>query len=243
MLIISKYKDYYDGVVGTTGVDKTIVYNRDSLELKENEYPDNFKRKIYGSYFNNNVTPFVNLCHFSLKKDVKYIAYSHFIVGFCGKLYVGWKMYFLENPKDRFSTLLYHIIYDFNELKKYVKETSYNSNIYDEYISIVNYNAFDLFIKYKTPVFIYDNDYKRTTHAKYTRQNDGMFILNPCLKEYEFYKVFDTYQAFQEIQMFLGGVLGAGEKEIIEVDDKYKIAQHGFDKWSFRKEPNKKNTK
>ena len=41
--------------------------------------------------------------------------------------------------------------------------------------------------------------------------------------------------------MFLGGVLGIGEKEIIEVDDKYKIPQHGFDKWSFRKESVKKN--
>jgi hypothetical protein len=40
--------------------------------------------------------------------------------------------------------------------------------------------------------------------------------------------------------MFMGGVLGAGEKEIVEVEDKYKITQHGFNKWSFRKEPQKK---
>ena len=40
--------------------------------------------------------------------------------------------------------------------------------------------------------------------------------------------------------MFLGGVLGNKEKEIVEVADKYKIAQHGFDKWSFRKEPKNK---
>jgi hypothetical protein len=40
--------------------------------------------------------------------------------------------------------------------------------------------------------------------------------------------------------MFMGGVLGKGEKEIIEVADKYKITQHGFDyKWSFRKKSEK----
>ena len=30
MYIIAKKKDYYDGVVGTMGIDKTIVYNRET---------------------------------------------------------------------------------------------------------------------------------------------------------------------------------------------------------------------
>ena len=73
----------------------------------------------------------------------------------------------------------------------------------------------------------------------YTRTRNIKFFINPNLKNYEFYKIFDTFQAFQEIQMFLGGVLGAGEKNIIEVEDKYKIAGHGFNKWSFRRESKK----
>jgi len=40
--------------------------------------------------------------------------------------------------------------------------------------------------------------------------------------------------------MFMGGVLGSPEKEIVQIEDKYKITQHGFDKWSFRKEPKEK---
>ena len=52
----------------------------------------------------------------------------------------------------------------------------------------------------------------------------------------------DTFTAFQEIQMYISGVLGTGEKEIIEVEDKYKIPQHGFNKWSFRREPTKKKS-
>jgi hypothetical protein len=38
--------------------------------------------------------------------------------------------------------------------------------------------------------------------------------------------------------MFLGGVLGSELKDIVEVADKYKITQHGFDKWSFRRKKN-----
>jgi len=71
-------------------------------------------------------------------------------------------------------------------------------------------------------------------------RNNRKFFINPVLKDYEFYKIFDSYQAFQEIQMFISGVLGSKEKDIIMIEDKYKIASHGFDKWSFRKEPEKK---
>jgi hypothetical protein len=46
--------------------------------------------------------------------------------------------------------------------------------------------------------------------------------------------------AFQEIQMFISGVLGIDENPTVEVSDKDKIISRGFDyKWSFRKEPKK----
>ena len=90
-----------------------------------------------------------------------------------------------------------------------------------------------MFRELNTPVFIYDSERRKP------RTSDALTI-DPILKDYEFYKVVDAFQAFQEISMFIGGVLGRGEKEIIVVEDKYKIAQHGFDKWSFRKEPETK---
>ena len=51
MLIIAKKseKDYYDGVVGTMGIDKTIVYDREIIELEYPKMPKYFKRKnIFG---------------------------------------------------------------------------------------------------------------------------------------------------------------------------------------------------
>jgi len=62
-------------------------------------------------------------------------------------------------------------------------------------------------------------------------------LLNPTLKKYKFYKVVDTYTAFQKISMFISGVLGGTSPPVIEVSNAIKISKHGYDKWSFRKEP------
>ena len=65
-------------------------------------------------------------------------------------------------------------------------------------------------------------------------------MLNPRLKRFEFYKVFDSYGAFQEIHMFLSGVLGNTEKKTVGVSDIHRLEAHGFDrKTSFRKEKQK----
>ena len=116
--------------------------------------------------------------------------------------------------------------------------------MYDNLNYVTSYNAMDWFRNMKAPIFVYDHDFGRTHIDKYVNRNSwkwegnhSKFIITPLLKNYEFYKVFDSFQAFQEVMMFMGGVLGRGEKEIVEVADKYKIGQHGFDKWSFRKMP------
>lgn len=233
MLIISKHKDYYDGVVGTTGIDKTIVYNRKVIEFDKHNIPKPFKNE-FGGYINKNL--FHSLYHFNLNEKYNkiYEDIFYFIVGFCGKLYIGFKLYkklsTYQLGGDKYDV---KIIYDFNEIKKYITTKRYRESIDDIYYNIINYDASDVFREYNAPIFVYDtNDSDEPLHHK-----GDTLIINPTLKTYEFYKVFDTFQTFQEIQMYISGVLGTSEKEIIEVEDKYKIIQHGFDKWSFRKEP------
>jgi hypothetical protein len=52
----------------------------------------------------------------------------------------------------------------------------------------------------------------------------------------DFAKAVDPYGAFQEISMWKGGVIPAdGNPVVTIVDDKVKIAKHGFDAGSFRK--------
>lgn len=58
---------------------------------------------------------------------------------------------------------------------------------------------------------------------------------NPELKTLKFYQVFDAYSAFQELEMYLGGVLAHREAPMPDFDDVLKAQQKGFDKHSFRR--------
>ena len=232
MYIIAKNKDYYDGVVGSVGMDKTLVYEREVIEITENpKMPKPFKHKRF-SWDDKN--PFLSVCHANVdhKKTKHYEDVRGFIVGFCGKLYLGWKFEYKENEWGELGYVdvtKTNIIYDYNNAKEFLKSDYWRSNLDDDIKYVLNYNPIDLFREFKTPIFVYD-----------TYRKDDAFIINPILKDYEFYKVVDAFTAFTELQMFIGGVLGVGEKEIVEIEDKYKIGQHGFDKWSFRREPSKK---
>lgn len=243
MYIIAKKKDYYDGVAGSTGIDKTIVYDRQIIELEKDEIPNEFKKRgFFTNFRDREKSPLYLLSNADISKEYKaiYPRGAYFIIGFCGKLYVGWKFYsFKKNWNDYMDNINTTIIYDINEIKEILEKKSYWGVVADQIDYVLNYDVMDWFRKFNTPCFVYDYDYgRRHLDIKYWRgDNVAKFIINPLLKEYEFYRMFDTFQAFQEISMFMSGVLGSREKEIVEVADKYKIAQHGFDKWSFRKEP------
>ena len=243
MYIIGKNKDYYDGVVGSMGIDKTIVYERKTIELDNGEkVPASIFHHVFPEHTKN--TAIIKLAGLNdLNKDgkKKYEGVDGFIVGFCGKLYFGWKFGYKKkvwnDNYERFDNeYFYDVIYGYDNAKKYLDTRYWGRNYDDTHRDAMNFNPIEIFREFNVPVFIYDHHIWR----KCGTQNTGV-ILNPILKEYEFYKVFDSFMAFQEISMFIGGVLGVGEKEIVEISNENKIVQHGFDKkWSFRKEPTKK---
>ncbi len=232
MYIISKNKDYYDGVVGTMGIDKTIVYERNSIEIEDTEKMlKEFQPSKVGGIFGHRDNHFLNACYMHTDSK-KYNDHSFFIVGFCGKLYLGWKFYYTVKEKyAAFSDDKTDIIYGYDNAKYHLKDGYWKNNIEDDINFVLNYDPINMFRTLNSPIFLYDEGQSR---------RKPKLIINPILKDFEFYKVVDAFTAFQEIQMFLGGVLGTGEKEIAQVDDKYKIPQYGFDKWSFRREPTKK---
>ena len=70
-------------------------------------------------------------------------------------------------------------------------------------------------------------------------RHDGWHVMyNCCLKDYKFYKIMKPSVAFQEISMFLGG-LAVPQKPIPVPSDKDMVGIKGFDKYSFRKDPQK----
>ena len=57
------------------------------------------------------------------------------------------------------------------------------------------------------------------------------------LKEIEFQKVMPPWEAFQELSMWIGGVIAHPGRPTVEIEsDKTKLVKHGFNKASFRKE-------
>ena len=242
MYIIAKNKDYYDGVVGSVGMDKTLVYEREQVEITDNnkmlkEFQPSRNSGWLGS---NRDNPFLNVCYAHVERDnpKKYDDEDFFIVGFCGKLYLGWKFYYkvkgwdLETGEKKEFTKT-DIIYGYENVKELIKDSYWRGHLVNDIEYIMKYDPINMFRELKAPIFIYDSERSKP------RATDALLI-NPILKDFEFYKVVDAFTAFTELQMFIGGVLGRGEKEIIEIEDKYKIPQHGFDKWSFRREPQKK---
>lgn len=247
MYIISKRKDYYDGVVGSVGMDKTLVYERSVKEIREDkDMLKEFKHSRNNGWSADRENPFLNVGYSDVdsKKTKKYTGTHFFIVGFCGKLYLGWKLYYKVKERDETGTIVdvtkTDIVYGYENVKEFIRESYWRGNLEDDIKYVTSYDPIEMFRKLKSPVFIHDTDatVKRGDYGMIT--SSSRLIVNANLKEYEFYKVVDAFTAFQEISMFIGGVLGIGEKEIIEVEDKYKIGQHGFDKWSFRREPSKK---
>jgi hypothetical protein len=240
MYIISKFKDYYDGVAGTMGIDKTIVYERHTIEITKNN--EMLKEFHYGNNRGLRNNPFINLGHSTIdrKKNKRYVGCSSFIIGFCGKLYLGWKLFYnkeiINESGYNFNQELFDIVYEFDNIKEFIVDHYYKSDLNSDINYIMSYDCINMFREINSPIFVID--FNRESY--YLHRSNITQINNPILKEYEFYRIFDAFQAFQEIQMFIGGVLGSSEKNIIEIDDKYKIAKFGFDKWSFRKEPKNK---
>jgi hypothetical protein len=55
--------------------------------------------------------------------------------------------------------------------------------------------------------------------------------------------LFDAFTAYQELDMFVSGVMAPENKPMVAIDDKHKAYQHGFDCYSFRNGPTKKTAK
>jgi hypothetical protein len=203
----------------------------------------------------------LELCDIVGTNHHSYYSAQKFIVGFCGKIYLVIKMWdssinkrqnyekwcfsiddvneFITNhpvesvktafyQKDRVSRWFRNRDYYLNRAQN--DEEAYNrlfqrvEKMKDSYMSSFrNYNA---------PCFVIKEE-----------NREDKVIVNPCLKDYNFQKVFDSYSAYQEISMFIGGILGKGEKETLgrkDFPDEPLIRDSkGFDNWSFKKRPSK----
>jgi len=216
MLIVSKYRDYYDSVAFSKGIDKTIVYQRDKQQL-------NYKKiKI----------DFPAHDHTWSKPEDRIFT---FIIGFCGKLYPVSKRFNKDNT--------YEMVYGYDNIvnlfkidkKKSMFSWNWRRKEFENLDSILKSKAIqDIFFDFKVPCFILGYQDIPSMNAGFNLE------LNPTLDSLEFVKTIDPWTAFQEIEMYISGVIGTDKLENTEPTDKTKIISKGFDyKTSFRKEKKK----
>jgi len=221
MLIISKFHDYYDTAMGYGGVDKSIVYNR-----KKKIIPNDIKSNNFFYFFNG--IKYNNYFYYS-RVENKIIKFIYIL--FCGEIFP----LLVTEQNDKIYTVDQMDKYvNSTKEKKYIKKyfdkkNKYRNDIDKYFISnksvVTKENLIDFHIHHKSPIIIFVNDYYN---------NNYKLILNPKLKTFHFYKIFNPFQAFQKIEQFISGVIGGEQKKIIEIEDKYRKTMHGFDEKSFR---------
>jgi hypothetical protein len=226
MRIISKFRDYYDSALGY-GIDHTLVYLRKEKELEL----DKLKYKDYPNISNHRWED----------------SYGLTIIGFCGKIIPIIKAVKVIKAKsiyelDKTEDIFFYGDNALEELFKYQQKDDYvqpaqrkwQTNHSDwgmdgerkQFAKIQSLGLEELFIEHNVPIF-------KIEYGEYN--GIKKLTLNPCLKDYKFFKLFDSYQAFQEISMFLGGVLPRKEPDTVEVSEACKVHSKGFDSWTFRK--------
>jgi len=249
MKIISKFQDYYD--IGLAyGVDEKLRFERKTCETNTTLCKQRDSTKVVykkaGQYYR-------IICHYNL-------------ILFCGKAYP--LVYAIkESITKKDKKYVYRLVeedycYDYKSMnlfmEKHYKSIRTIGEDFDklgyEWWGMTSFHGYmtrhfeqdythylKLFMKYKMPYL-----YIASTYTKDVEGNEWITgtetILLPQLKQYKFAKSVPPMQAFQEISMFLGQ-LDLAEDNTVTIDDKYLAQGKGFDCYSFKKMPTKKNVK
>lgn len=241
MKLVGKIRDYYDSAL-SLGIDNTLYFHRETKTENSDVAKDIVKildDKLGGG---NYVKQQSNNYRSQWQRADHLIDVSINIIGFCGRLYPGIMLHYSDyrTPEhkecfykldgyNRFETTFSGFTPNFfkNHFKRYISRYGHHSSVADR----MNL-AIDALWKYKNDKWFIDLD---TPYFRVSWAGQEVIVETcPVLKEYNFYKVKDPYQAFQEISMYLGGVIPRHVPEMINISDKDRIAQHGFNKLSFR---------
>ena len=278
MRIISKYKDYYDGVVAH-GADRELCYVRDTRELSKDEFIrlDSFravKEKIVPLYGKMNVALeravlAANSNKRTARTQLESKNFDQAIIGFCGKLYPVFSFMdeWFVNTQTFLSVLKKlnqpanddyvirggqsNVLVSIEEYKSILaqfesdtREPAHKDNYnralhkltrvwlekfnetYDDGVAV----QLDYFFDINAPVFIWLSGHGRRDYKQ-------SIIVNPHLVDYKFQSLVDPFTAWQEISMFVGGVLNRPENKMVSVSDEIRRDKKGFDDRSFKNMP------
>lgn len=237
------------------GQDQSFIYLRKPEVVEYDRKPPHWSKNSSGNFF-----PFPTIRGHVGRSQKLYIR--EYVVGFCGKIYpvLHLRKDILDDPTA---------CHNLADVDKFVNEAGYKKDQVEEYFKPKKRNywnaawyspgqkGFEKFFNECTsqqeqhekifqdsgqPLFVavyrdsYWYDDNRESHWK-----PSTITFNAELKKHSFYRLFPTALAYQEISMYLGGVLGQGNPVIPEISNKDMIESKGFNlKTSFRKGKEKK---
>lgn len=242
MRIISKFHDYYDTVQGL-GFDSSLTFIRERKRFDPRAYvPKEISEHMATGYS-------VETCR---PADRRFVAIERcaFTVLFCGSIYRGIRIEALTTPmskaiycysEQKYRSELAALGYKAKQKKAQrwwvVQNKFKNSADYFAATGKADCALFEFAIANRITSAIFTDREQRWMGFG---DDETKLVYNPPLKDISFYQVKPVVQAYQDLEMYLGSVLGAPERPIIAITDKDRIQQHGFDKWSFRKMPERK---
>lgn len=247
MRIVGKgTRDYYDSCMGH-GQDEQLCYvrNPESHDIDSDKY----KRAISHKAITNKYTTSARWgveTKLTTKNHELWVTSG--LVGFCGIVYPFVQVIKKWNQTSCYQPDEVSYFYDEPSLVKYLKSKGWSAKNYTDkkfyyWSQSMTKRVVDKFFEqHVSNDFFFDlgQPVYAVMDVGYTKE----FVENPCLNDLQFYKVFDAYTTFQEISMYLGGVLGQAHPPIIEISNEDMAKKKGFGhKYAFRKEPTKKKRK
>lgn len=223
MRVISPFHDYYDSAQ-SFGQDMSVVFNRKTVVYEEDKTPDNvsqilseISKEIRRDWAWRWALPHI------LRVDGKQYDLSYGQIIFCGVMYPFIRFYSFGGKEE--------FIYSYEAFLSKFGDADFTRSYKDAKRVIKDYFSKNGTDALKNLLV----EHKAITMSWYNR----IVTINPVLSEYQFYKAKPAWEAYQELDSYICGVLTFPQNAMVEIEDKYRIEQHGFDKWSFRKMPTK----
>lgn len=234
MRIISKDRDYYDSAQSFgSRADLCFVRKSETVAVRHSGASGCDDRL---ALFEGMPDP----CNTSTKGGQVHLM--PFRIVFCGKTYHGVEVLVWSNAVSR--ELLNEFHYEGAALARLLEKLGLREDVqsrslvsgkvfgerHEEFLNEPSNASPDAFIISREAIVL----------ARVSEHGHRTVMLNPILKTLQFAKVLHAWQVYQELEMFFGSIAAPENSLAIEIPDKYRIASHGYDKYSFRKAPTKK---
>lgn len=240
MRIISKTHDYYDAAQAQ-GQDRTLVFMRERVEYRYNGREDVYPAALQP--FLKRAASIAPSGATLPRNRAKYddASLSSGLILFVGKLYpfavvhsqrfplsvrgdAGFEVTRVCFDLEDLLQVLQALDYELEPTKKFHRWMQGERLDWERFFALRGDKTFEGFaVSERLPILSYE-------------RAGGVLQVNPSLAKLQFFRVFDAWAAFQELSMFVGN-LANPDNTPVTISDKDRIAQHGFDQYSFRKLP------